>query len=118
MEAKVTRLYTGPDGESHFEDIEIPLDIKRGSSQSSELIKATGVIFLELQSRQEVSWHNAPCRQFVLTIEGEREIEIGDGSKRIIRPGDILLVEDMTGRGHITRQVGNQPHRSVFVILD
>ena len=45
------------------------------------------------------------------------EIEIGDGTKRIIGPGDILIAEDMTGQGHYTREVGSEPRVSVFVPL-
>ena len=47
MERKVTRLYTGPDGESHFEDIEVPLEDKGNRGRLSEPIKATEIIFRE-----------------------------------------------------------------------
>jgi len=117
MAVKATRLYTGPDGESHFEDIEIPLKDERGVSQWSELIKATGIIFVELYGDKQIDWHNAPHRQFVITLEGAREMEIGDGTKRIFKPGDILLAEDTTGRGHVTRRVKNQPHKAIFITL-
>ena len=118
MERNYTRLYAGTDGESHFEDIKVPLNIKRGVSQQSELMKATGIIFRESTSSKEMDWHNAPRRQFIINLEGEREVEIGDGTRRIFRPGDILLAEDTTGRGHITRLVKGKSHKSVFVTID
>ena len=54
MEAKVIRLYTGTDSESHFEDIKIPLKVKRGISQQSELMEATGMMFVESNSSQQL----------------------------------------------------------------
>jgi uncharacterized cupin superfamily protein len=57
-------------------------------------------------------------RQFVINLEGSVEIITGDGSSRILGPGDILLAEDTTGRGHISRAVNNQPRKSIFVTLD
>ena len=119
MEKKVTRLYTGPDGESHFEDTEVTLEDRRGRGQwSSELMKATGIHFGEMNRGYIKDWHNAPRRQFVITLEGMGEIEIGDGTKRRFGPGDILLAEDTTGRGHISRVVSNQPRKVVIVTLD
>ncbi|MFC2060093.1 hypothetical protein ACFLTZ_03230 [Chloroflexota bacterium] len=118
MAKKVTRIYTGSDGESHFEDIEIAVEDKVTGSRWSEFMKATGIIFGELDSNYKKEWHNAPRRQFVITVEGEGEIEVGDGTKRRFRPGDILLAEDTAGRGHISRVVNNQPRKIIFVTLD
>jgi hypothetical protein len=49
---------------------------------------------------------------------GGVEIEVGDGSKRRLGPGDILLAEDTSGRGHISRAVDDQPRVSIFITLD
>ena len=115
---KVTRMYTGEDGESHFEDIDIPLGDPCGSDRRSEPIKATGIIFRETSGEYYLDWHNQYIRQFVINLEGSLEIILGDGSSRILGPGDILLAEDTTGRGHISRAVNNQPRKSIFVTLD
>ncbi len=115
---KVTRLYTGPDGESHFQDIDISLDGGEGSERMSELIKATGIIFRETSGAYDLDWHPAPRRQFVISLEGQVELVVGDGTTRILGPGDILLAEDTTGRGHISRAVNKQPRKSIFVTLD
>ncbi len=118
MEKKVTRLYTGSDGESHFEDIDVPLENTGGVGRRSELMKATGIFFRETGGDYNLDWHNAPRRQFVITLEGEVEIVIGDGTKRQFGPGDVFLAEDTTGRGHITRVVNNQPRTLVVATLD
>ncbi|MFC1989158.1 hypothetical protein ACFLVW_01110 [Chloroflexota bacterium] len=118
MAKKVTRIYTGPDGESHFEDTEIAVENKMGINRQSELIKAKEIIFGEQDSDYKNDWHNASRRQFVITLEGECEIEIGDGAKRKFKPGDILLAEDITGRGHITRVVNAKPRKILIVTLE
>jgi quercetin dioxygenase-like cupin family protein len=103
---KVTRLYTGKDEESHFEEIEVEV----GKLQSGE-----GIIFRQASPGTVRDWHRAPRRQYVITLSGEGEIEIGDGTKRRFGPGDVMLADDTTGRGHITRAVGNQARLYVMI---
>ena len=115
----ITRLYTGADGESHFAELEIALDDLGKIGSASERIPATGLIVRETGRDYDVGWHNAPQRQYVVMLSGGRvEIEIGDGSKRAFGPGDILLAEDTTGRGHISRALDAEPRISLFVTLD
>lgn len=115
---KIVRVYTGADNKSHFEDIEVPLKSGGKAGSLSDLIKATGVIFRETGGDYNFDFHNAPRRQYVVNLEGEVEIEVGDGTKRVLRTGDILLAEDTTGQGHISRAVGGKPRRSLFITLD
>ena len=84
----------------------------------SERIDATGVIFRETAGDYNYKWHNAPCRQYVVMLEGEVEIEVGDGTKRLLSTGEILLAEDTTGQGHISRAVNGKPRKSLFITLD
>ena len=115
---RVVRLYTGPDNKSHFEDIQIPLKDAGKVGFISELYKATGVVFRETTGDYNYDFHTAPRRQYVVNLEGEVEIEVGDGTRRILRTGDILLAEDTTGQGHISRAVAGKPRKSLFITLD
>jgi hypothetical protein len=115
---KITRLYTGDDNESHFEDIDVPIFDNGDIGKLSETVRAKGVIFRETPAEYYFGWHNAPARQYVVMLSGGVEIEIGDGTKRVFQAGDILLAEDTTGHGHISRAVDNKPRRSLFIILD
>ena len=115
---KATRLYTGPDGESHFEDMDIDLKTFSEGEKRSEMMKSGGILFRETVGTLDQQWHNAPARQFVITLRGRGEIQIGDGTTRQFGPGDIMLAEDLTGRGHITRGVGDEPRVSIFVTLE
>ena len=114
----VVRLYTGPDSKSHFEDIQIPLKDAGKVGFISERYKATGVVFRETTGDYNYDFHPAPRRQYVVNLEGEVEIEVGDGTRRILRAGDILLAEDTTGQGHISRAVAGKPRKSLFITLD
>ncbi len=114
---RIVRVYTGDDGESHFEDVHTEFE-QSGSSRLSELVPATGVIFRQTGGDYDLDFHNAPRRQYVINLSGSVEIIVGDGSSRVLGPGDILLAEDTTGHGHISRAVEGQPRESVFVTLD
>lgn len=112
---QITRVYTGDDGESHFETIEVALSESRYGSLSA-MYEAEGIVFRETPVGGELDFHNAPRRQFVVTLSGLVEIEVGDGSKVQLGGGDILLADDVTGRGHITRDLEG-PRRSLFIPL-
>jgi hypothetical protein len=103
---RITRLYSGADGQSHFEDIEV---------ETGQLQPGDGVVFRSGTPEHVNSWHCAPRRQYVINLAGETEIEIGDGIKRRFGPGDVLLAEDTSGQGHISRDVGTEPRRYIFI---
>jgi hypothetical protein len=112
---KATRIYTGEDNRSHFEDLDIPLE-RAAYGSESKLIPSLGVIFRENRVGDSLNFHNPARRQFVITISGVGELECGDGSRRRFRPGDILLADDLTGEGHITREIEG-PRRAIFIPL-
>ena len=118
VEKRIPRIYTGSDGESHFDEIVFPLVDKSALGKRSKPIKATGVIIGEWDAGYTIDWHTAPRRQFIISLEGEGEVEVSDGTKHQFRPGDIVLVEDTTGKGHLSRGLKNQPRKVVFVTLD
>ncbi|MEW6145866.1 MAG: hypothetical protein AB1598_12700 [Thermodesulfobacteriota bacterium] len=114
---KITRVYSDPSGESHFGEIEIGLRDKGSIGRLSERFPVKSMIFRENDSDYDYDWHNAPERQYIVLLDGEIEIEVGDGERRIFRGGDVIFVEDVDGRGHRTRVTNNRPRRSVFVTL-
>ena len=113
---KIVRLYTGADNKSHFEDVELDLAFN-GRLEASELQPAHGIVFRSAPANHFSDYHPVPKRQYVITLSGQVEIETGDGSVRRFGPGDVMLAEDTTGQGHITRVVGNQPRRYAFIPL-
>lgn len=115
---KITRIYTGTDNESHFEEIEIELESAGDIGKLSEKVNATGIIFRRTEPDYDYDWHNAPERQYIIMLDGAVDVELGDGTVRRFSTGDIVLVEDVTGRGHKSSAVNNEPRTSVFVTLD
>jgi hypothetical protein len=115
---KVTRIYTGDDGLTHFEEQALPLPIVSEIGRRSKPEAATGIVFRENDETYNLDWHPAPARQYVVTIEGEVEVEAGDGTKKMFGPGDIMLAEDTSGQGHRSRYVSGNPRRSIFITLD
>jgi hypothetical protein len=97
----MTRIYTGADGQSHAEQVEMKLN-----GNVSEMMKATSVEFSRRAPGPVSDWHVGPRRQFVITLSGRAEIEVAGGQKVTIGPGHINLIEDTTGKGHTTRNVG------------
>ncbi len=108
---RVVRLYSGDDGESHFEDLEIP--IEGGLSMA---FPVDTLDFREAPEEHDADWHNASRRQFVITTSGALEVEIAGGETRRLGVGDAMLAEDLTGHGHISRTV-ESPRRSIVVPL-
>ncbi len=123
---KYTRIYTGNDGQSHFEDVELPMKgyvsardpSLKESMKVSDIIKATGIFFNENVSGIDWGWHTAPQRQFVILLEGKADITTSQGIKRRLSAGDILLAEDTSGKGHLSKAVGRKITKIVYVPLE
>ena len=113
----ITRVYTGSDGKSHFEDVEIELLDKGPMGSVSSLWSAKGVLFRKVSGDYDLDFHNAPRRQFVVNLTGSVEIEVGDGTKRQLGAGSILLAEDTEGQGHISRSINREPRECLFIPL-
>ncbi|MBV9829917.1 MAG: hypothetical protein JO001_30230, partial [Alphaproteobacteria bacterium] len=100
---RCVRIWTGADGESHFEDGLIDMaDGARGDLLSGKT-GVTSIAFQETRSGGTFAWHDAPALQFVITLSGTLDFQTRKGEHFIINPGDILLAEDTTGGGHSWR---------------
>ena len=108
----IMRVYTGDDGLSHMEEVNLALepflDTEGAYGESTPLEAATGVTFRLSPADYFLDWHTAPRRQYTITITGEVEIETSDGTVKRLGPGGILLAEDLTGRGHTTRVISKE----------
>ena len=103
---KMTRLYTGSDGQTHAEEIEVKFGAR--GTDPFKLAAAPGAEIRRAPPGRVADWHTAPRRQYVITLSGHGEVELIDGTKIELGPGSIDLAEDLTGKGHITRVVGNE----------
>ena len=115
---KFTRIFTGDDGISHFEDKDVSLEKAGDIGRLSPPMRATGIIFRETDPDYDYDWHPVPQRQFIIMLEGELDVEVGDGEKRHFSAGDVMLFEDTTGQGHRSRTTNGQVRKTIFVTLD
>jgi uncharacterized protein YhdP len=114
---KVTRLYTGSDGKTKVEEYEIPLKPQGKGTDLSPTVSVKSLQFRRTNKDYDLDWHPAPNRQYVVTLSGESEIELEGGRKLRLGPGHILLAEDTTGQGHISRAIGAGDRISLFIPL-
>jgi quercetin dioxygenase-like cupin family protein len=114
---RCVRIWTGDDGDSHFEEGIIDLrDGERGDFLSSSA-GALNISFRETKSGGSFEWHKDPVPRFVITLSGVLEFETRGGERFVIRPGDILLAEDNTGTGHRWKLIGEDPWRRAYVVF-
>jgi quercetin dioxygenase-like cupin family protein len=116
---RYTRIYAGPDGKSHFEDVEVELHEAAYAPPAppyfvSEPEHASAVAFTTIPAGWSSSWHPSPRLQWWFQLAGEVEVEVGDGEKRRFVAGDIVRLEDVTGHGHTTRVVGDEDVAAVY----
>ena len=114
----IDNLFENDVGVSHFRDIDVAWEDIRPSDKFSAREAASGIIFRETIEGFTVDWHPAPRRQYVINLDAAVIITADDGETRFIPPGEIVLVEDTTGRGHISKFVGGAMRRSIFAALD
>jgi hypothetical protein len=111
----ITRLYTGADGHTHAEEIEAKFAPSGGGNDVYRLMANSGAVINRVAPGRVADWHTAPRRQYVITLSGHAEVELIDGTKIELGPGSIDLAEDLTGKGHITRTVGNEDRVTISI---
>ncbi|MBN8550773.1 MAG: hypothetical protein J0M12_15775, partial [Deltaproteobacteria bacterium] len=111
---RATRLFTNADGKSSFEDIEIPLE-RSGVEQTANLSAPASMLLNETDPGHQYDWHNAPKKQWVLTLQGEIEVQLRDGTRRRFGAGSMILAEDLTGSGHATKVVSEVAWRCAYL---
>jgi uncharacterized cupin superfamily protein len=114
---RLVRLSTGADGQSHVSEERVDL-AAAGHDLASSWQPATQVRFEETPAHSALEWHDAPRRQYVITLSGTLEFTTRDGETFRLGPGDVLLAEDTAGGGHSWRLVDDEPWRRVYVTLD
>ena len=116
------RIYADDEGASHFEDVELAFQQENFVPPAPPVLMssfepAAQYGFERVHPGWHGDWHPAPKRVLAIYLAGEGEIEASDGEIRPLTPGTILLAEDTTGKGHITRVTGPDEMLVVIVLL-
>ena len=114
-EFAITRVYSDEHGDSHFEDITVPLTAAGPIGYLSEKIAVKDLIFRKVGPGYDYFFHNAPARQYIVLLDVGIEIETSLGVKRQFQPGHVLQVEDTTGKGHRSRNLEEKERQSIFI---
>ena len=109
--------WTGPDGDSLFEEGQIALLQDERGDALSEVLTAASISFRETVAGGHFAPHHAPALQLVLTLSGTLEFTTASGASFTIHPGDVLLADDLSGSGHSWRLVDDQPWRRAYIIV-
>ena len=115
---RIHNLYADADGESHFRDIEVAWTEERNGSRLSKRLPATGIIFRQSPRDYDLDWHPAPRRQYIINLDAGVQITASDGESRTIAAGEVILVEDTTGKGHLSKAVDNKIRNCIFVPIE
>jgi hypothetical protein len=113
----VPRVYGGADGESHVDVVALPRTGGVPGKSVQSRLYATDIELGDSLPGTFIDWHGVSTPRFLIVLSGELEVGLGDGSKHILRKGDMVLAADVTGRGHTSRTIGTEPVRILTVRL-
>ncbi|MEO1435954.1 MAG: hypothetical protein AAFV80_10485 [Bacteroidota bacterium] len=112
-----TRLYSDEQGDTHFEEVDIELHDQGPIGMISDRYEVDQLLFRQNPKDYDFAAHNAPARQFIIMLDGFLEVITSLGERRTFHGGDILLVEDTTGKGHHSRHYKPEIRHSIFITL-
>jgi uncharacterized cupin superfamily protein len=114
----IHNIYADAKGESHIRDLHVEWVRSGPAGKISESVPVLSMAFRMTDGSYNLEWHNAPRRQYIINLEGSVEITTSDGESRVIGPGEIILAEDTTGKGHLSKAVAGGARRSLIIPIE
>lgn len=117
-------LFTDTDGRARWRDETVPLAEGTPASRLSAFTPCAGYQLRESPVGFRSQPHCTGTPQWVFILSGQMEIGLADGTSRVFSPGqhfhsaDVLppgATFDPAVHGHWSRQVGDEPLRTLFV---
>ncbi len=115
---RIHNIYVDDAGETHWRDIEVEWVEERNGSKLSARLPANGIIFRETAGSYDLDWHPAPRRQYIINLDAGVKITASDGEAREIGAGEVVLVEDICGKGHLSQSIGGKMRHSIFIPIE
>jgi len=113
---RLTHLYSDPAGDSKVEEIDYAMT-PTDSGAVAEHIAVSGLTFRLWDGAPPVhDLHTTSKPQLVIHLVGAVEVECTDGAKRVLNSGDIMVSENLTGKGHYSNEL-SQPRLQLLVPL-
>lgn len=116
----VVVIVSDSEGVTHFADSTVELTAQPFAPPAvpfevSAPFPASHGVFFCIPAGWHGDWHPSPAHQYFVQTTGLLEVTVGDGEVRVLAPGTVVLLEDLTGRGHLTRVLGDDDVSGVFV---
>ncbi len=120
---RYVRLYADPKGETHFEQVPEKFDETDYRPPAPPIFVSHAFQAEALQFvRAPAGWVGEniypPQHQFFFCLQGQLELRASDGEKHILRPGDVMLMEDRSGKGHSSRVTGSKDLIAAIVSIE
>lgn len=108
-----TRIYSDAAGETRFGAVAVALRLTDFAPPAkpfavADFIPATRFAFCAPAAGWYGDWHPTPRRQLFLLLKGVWQVTVSDGESRRFGPGSAVLLEDTTGKGHLTQIVSDE----------
>ncbi len=117
---QISEIYKDAEGETHFRKRDVDLDLHDYAPPSAPVglsaeTPMTSGVFLEAPPGWDKSFHPTPRRQYAVLLSGRATVTVTDGTAIDVKPGDVVLLNDMDCKGHLTRVQGNKP--ALFLLV-
>jgi len=104
-------VFTDDAGGSHIETATMTVQSERFAPPAppldvSAMSRAAGWNLLRFAADWVGGWHCTPYRQWMFFLAGQATVRVSDGSQCDLRAGNICLLEDTRGKGHLTTIIG------------
>ena len=100
------RVFTGSDGLSHVENIEM-----NAQTVMEKVARATVSV---AQPGSFSDYHVGPERRYIINLTGGGQLQVAEG-KVDLPAGTVEYIDDLTGKGHTTANVGKEPRLSIWL---
>jgi len=119
---KYTKLTEDADGLSYFTECQAALPERDFVPPAaplliSDILPATGMVFLTLPAGWRGIQHPSPHKQIAAILSGRFRVVAGTGEARDFCAGDLFWMEDTTGPGHASSAEGATPVTMVITQL-
>jgi len=123
MNARFVSLFSDAKGNSHFREFAselFPVEFAAGAPPLylSSPMESSQISFFGAPAGWVSDLHPSSGRHLFVVMSGNWEITTSDGEIRTFSTGDVLLVEDTTGKGHASRVISGEPSLALLVRLN
>ena len=117
-------LFTDTDGKARFKEETLPMGEGNPQSQLTEIFSAEGYQLRYSPVGFRSQFHVTDKPQWVFILSGQMEIGLQDGTSRVFSAGEHFYSADTLPEGatfdpavhgHWSRQVGDEPLRTLFL---